>query len=88
MDRPCARHPFGAAAASTTMDDATRALHRHGRRSWSRRMCGSVTLLLRGQTDGTLLRPANQARLAISARAVELIGFQRRCRLPMRLDPQ
>jgi hypothetical protein len=45
-------------------------------------MCGSVTLLLRGQTDGTLLRPANQARLAISARAVELIGFQRLCRLP------
>jgi len=71
MDRPCARHPFGAAAASTNMDDATRALHRHGRRSRSRRMCGSLTLLLRGQTDGTLLRPANQARLAISARAVD-----------------
>jgi len=38
-------------------------------------MFGSVTLLLRGQTDGILLRPANQARLAIPARAVELIGF-------------
>src|SRR5260370_32016541 len=31
MDRPCARHPFGPAAASTKMDDATRALHRHSR---------------------------------------------------------
>jgi hypothetical protein len=82
MDRPCARHPFGAAAASRKMDDATRALYRHGRGSRSRRMCGSVTLLLRGKTDGTLLRLVNQARLANSPRAVEPIGFQRRCRLP------
>ena len=76
MDRPCARRPFGAAPASAKMDDSTRALHRHGRRSRSRRMCGSVSVLLRGQTDGTLLRSANQARLAISARAVELLDFR------------
>jgi hypothetical protein len=41
-------------------------------------MCGSVTLLLRRQTNGTLLRPANQARLAISARAVDLKVYEDR----------
>jgi serine/threonine protein kinase len=54
MDRACARHRFAETAASTKNDDATGTLHRHGRRSRSRRMCGSVTLLFHGQADDNL----------------------------------
>ena len=61
MDRPCAGHPFGATAPFTKKNDATWVLHRHGRRSRSRRMYVSVTLLLRGQAGPNLLRPATQA---------------------------